>query len=318
MTADRWMPALLLALAASVPAPASAQAPALDAAARRLMRIPAPLGYESAMADSIARLLGGSGAVSRDRAGNVLLSLGSGAPARLIACPMDEPGWVVGGVRDDGYLTIRRLPGAMPRNADERLEGQRITLLGSKGLVPGVVGVRSIHLTRGRSGPGADFTVDHAYVDVGAKSADEAHALGVDVTTPLVLEKQPHAYGEGLLAAPEAGTRAACAALVHAVSGARVRGNVTVAFVVEQRLSARGLRTILNERGPFADVVVLGAADSIPSDIAVDSIRTGGSTRVARWRLRVRHQGTPVETVSLDDAGALETRLERWLAGGEP
>ena len=282
------------------------------------MSIPAPLGYESAMGDSIARMLARTGSVSRDRAGNVLLTLGRASPARLVACPMDEPGWVVGGVRDDGYLTIRRLPGAMSRDADERLEGQRITLLGSNGLVPGVVGVRSVHLTRGRSTPGSSFTFDDAYVDVGARSAEEARALGLEATTPLVLEKQPHAYGEGLLAAPEAGTRAACAALIRSASNGRPRGTVTVAFVVEQRLSARGLRTILNERGPFADVVVLGAADSIPSAVAVDSIRAGGNTRVARWRLRVRHQGTPVESVSLDDARALEARLQRWLAGGTP
>lgn len=318
MATDRRLAALLLALVAAVAAPASAQAPALDSLARRLMSIPAPLGYESSMADSIAALPRGTANVSRDRAGNVLLSLGSGAPARLVACPMDEPGWVVGGIRDDGYLTIRRLPGSMARDADERLEGQRISLIGSKGLVPGVVGVRSIHLTRGRSGSGSVFTVDNAYVDVGASSAGEARDLGIEVTTPLVLEKRAHAYGENLLAAPEAGTRAACAALVRAASGARVRGSVTVAFVVEQRLSARGLRTILNQRGPFADVVVLGAADSIGSAVSVDSIRTGGSSRAARWRVRVRHQGTPVETVSLADVKVLEERLQRWLAGAAP
>lgn len=309
---------LALTLVAGIPAPLVAQAPSLEELSHRLMSIPAPLGYASVMADSIAGLLADRGQVSRDRAGNVLLSLGSGSRARLVACPMDEPGWVVGGIREDGYLTIRRLPGAMPRDADERLEGQRVSLLGSKGLVPGVVGVRSIHLTRGRSAPGSSFTFDDAYVDVGARSAEEARALGLEATTPLVLEKQPHAYGDGLLAAPEAGTRAACGALLRAASSGRVRGRVTVAFVVEQRLSARGLRTILNERGPFAEVVVLGAADSIAAEVAVDSIRAGGSTRVARWQLRVRHQGTPVEAVSLDDTKALEARLQRWLAGGAP
>lgn len=309
---------LLLLLGAGIilPAPAAAQAPSLDSLSRRLMSIPAPLGYESAMADSIAGMLAGSGAVTRDRAGNVLLSLGRGSPSRLVACPMDEPGWVVGGVRDDGYLTIRRLPGAMTRDADQRLEGQRITLLGTRGPVPGVVGVRSIHLTRGRSAPGSSFTFDDAFVDVGAGSAEEARALGLEETTPLVLEKSPHAYGEGLVAAPDAGTRAACAALIRAAAGARPNGSVTVAFVVEQRLSARGLRTIANERGPFSDIVILGAADSLPSAVAVDSIRMGGSARANRWRVRVRHQGTPVETVASTDAQALEARLRSWIGGG--
>jgi putative aminopeptidase FrvX len=308
-----WLASVLVA---GIPAQLAGQAPALDALSRRLMSIPAPLGYESALADSIAGLLQGRGEVSRDRAGNVVLKVGRGSPERLVACPMDEPGWVVGGMRDDGYLTIRRLPGSMPRDADERLEGQRITLLGSKGLVPGVVGVRSIHLTRGRSSASDRFTFDDAYVDVGARSADEARALGLDNTTPLVLEKRPHAYGEGLLAAPEAGARAACAALVRAAMSSQLRGTVTVAFVVEQRLSARGLRSIIHERGPFADVLLLGAADSIGNTVAADSVRMSEAGRIERWRIRVRHQGTPVETVSMSDAAAMETRLAAWIRGG--
>ena len=307
---------LAAALVAGIPAQLAGQAPVLDDLSRRLMSIPAPLGYESALADSIAGVLQGRGEVSRDRAGNVVLTLGRGSPARLVACSMDEPGWVVGGVRDDGYLTIRRLPGSMPRDADERLEGQRITLLGSKGLVPGVVGVRSIHLTRGRSSASDRFTFDDAYVDVGARSADEARALGVDYTTPLVLEKRPHAYGDGLLAAPEAGTRAVCAALLRAAATAEPRGSVTVAFVVEQRLSARGLRSIIHERGPFASVLVLGAMDSAAAAVDVDSLRMGSPERITRWRIRVLHQGTPVETVSMSDAAALESRLTEWIRGG--
>ena len=307
---------LLLVLAAMLPPHAAAQSTPIEQLSRRLMSIPAPLGYESALADSIAAILQGRGEVSRDRAGNVVLTLGRGSPARLVACPMDEPGWVVGGVRDDGYLTIRRLPGSMPRDADERLEGQRITLLGSKGLVPGVVGVRSIHLTRGRSSASDRFTFDDAHVDVGARTADEARALGVDNTTPLVLEKRPHAYGDGLLAAPEAGTRAACAALLRAAASAEPRGSVTVAFVVEHRLSARGLRSIIHERGPFASVLVLGAMDSAAAAVDVDSLRMGDAGRITRWRLRVRHQGTPVETVWMSDAAALESRLAEWIRGG--
>ncbi len=318
VTFNSIMPASLLMLLGAgiiLPAPARAQAPSLDSLSRRLMSIPAPLGYESAMADSIAGMLAGRGTVLRDRAGNVLLTLGRGSPSRLVACPMDEPGWVVGGIRDDGYLTIRRLPGAMSRDADERLEGQRITLLGAKGPVPGVVGVRSIHLTRGRSSPSDRFTFDDAFVDVGASSADEARALGLEATTPLVLEKRPHTYGDGLTAAPEAGTRAACAALIRA-AGERPSGSVTVAFVVEQRLSARGLRTIVNERGPFADILVLGAANSQSSAVVADSIRLSGSVRADRWNLRIRHQGTPVETVGFTDVQALEARLRSWIGGG--
>jgi putative aminopeptidase FrvX len=148
----------------------------------------------------------------------VVVVRGNGTPRRLIACQLDEPGWIVGGVRPDGWLTVRRLPGRVPPLFDQQMEGQRVSLLGERGLVPGVVGVRSVHLTRGRTTGEEPFTSDDAYVDVGARSAEEARALGIRETTPFVVAKRPHPYGDSLLAAPVAGKRAGCAALVAAAS----------------------------------------------------------------------------------------------------
>jgi endoglucanase len=282
----------------------------------RLARIPAPIGHEQALADTLLSMLPGA---VRDRAGNVLLTLGRGTPRRLVACPMDEPGWIVGGIRSDGYLTVRRLPGRTPPLFDQHAEGQRIVLMGDKGPVPGVVGVRSVHLTRGRSNSDEPFTFDDAFVDVGATSADEVAALGIRITTPFVLARTPQAYGKDLVAAPSVGGRAACAALVRAAS-AKPRGTVVIAFVVEQGLAARGLLTAGNVSGPFEETVVLDAGDA-PRAVEADSMRRPrhgeALGKLTRWRLRDRFDGWPVETISLDDVAALETRLRDWI-GGKP
>src|SRR5689334_17439260 len=108
---------------------------------------------------------------TRDRAGNVTLTLGQGAPKRLLQCPLDEVGYVVGNITADGYVLLRRVGArtAYPL-LDQLLEGHRVTVFGTKGAVPGVVAVKSTHLTRGRVAPGVSdpvFTVDNAYVDVG-------------------------------------------------------------------------------------------------------------------------------------------------------
>ncbi|MGE5927013.1 MAG: hypothetical protein ACM357_06655 [Gemmatimonadota bacterium] len=301
----------LVALAAA--GPIRAQEPLADLAGR-LAGMSAPVGYETAMADSIAALLPGAG---RDRAGNVILRPASGAARRLVACPLDEPGWAVGGVRADGYLTVRRLPGRMPPLFDQHLEGHRVTLFGRRGPVPGVVAVRSTHLTRGRAVDEAPFTSDQAFIDVGARSADEARALGLDVTTALTAAKVPHRYGTSLLAAPVAGRRAACAALLRAARRDPPRA-ATVAFVVEQGLGARGLLTAVNEAGPFGEVLLIegGEADA-PVAASTDTVRFGPTRQiVTRWTLRTRFGGTPVETVDLADAAELERRLTVWLEGG--
>jgi endoglucanase len=291
--------------------------------ATRLAGLTAVTGYERGMVDVLLRILPGA---VRDRAGDARLTLGGGSAKRLVACPLDEPGYVVGSVWEEGYLTLRRVPGRVPSPLfDQQIEGQRVTVQGRRGARPGVVAVRSIHLTRGRpASSDAPFTVDDAYVDVGARSRADVTALGIGVLAPVTLAKQPHRYGDGLLAAPVAGRRAACAALLVAVKQSALRAKllppVTVAFVVEQELAERGLATLANELGPFEETLLLdgrpgakGALPQVPdSGAAARWPRLG---RVTRWSLSVRYAGTPVETVALADADSLREALVHWIGG---
>jgi len=107
-------------------------------------------GYEQGFAQSLRAMLKGA---AIDRSDNVILTLGSGSPKRLLACPMDEAGYVVGGIRDDGYLTLRRVGAAPGPLFDQQLEGQRVTIIGRRGELPAVVAVRSVHLTRDGTRP---------------------------------------------------------------------------------------------------------------------------------------------------------------------
>ena len=92
----------------------------LPGLATRLAAMTAVTGYEQRLVDSIVALLPGA---TRDRAGNAVIILGSGARRRLVACPVSEPGFVVGRVRDDGWLTLRRAPGASRRGSSARSRG---------------------------------------------------------------------------------------------------------------------------------------------------------------------------------------------------
>jgi len=261
----------------------------VDALAERFAAMTAVTGYEQVMTDSLLALLPGS---MRDRTGNVTLTLGRGAPKRLLSCALDEGGYAVGNITDDGYLTLRRV-GGVPRAYplfDQQLEGHRVTLFGRRGAVPGVVGVRSTHLARGRpAAPDPPFTVDNAYVDVGATSRADVAALGLAMLAPVSLTKRPHRFGNGSLAAPAVGRRAACAALAAAaLSRPRVQGTVVVAFTVQSLYAdTAGLKTVKNLQGPFAD-----AREAM---------------------LTTRYTGTAVETVALRDVEALVADLARWI-----
>jgi hypothetical protein len=291
---------LLLSAAPSV----RVDAQSVDDLAVRFAGMTAVTGLEQAMTDTLLTLLPGS---TRDRAGNVTLSLGTGAPKRLVACALDEVGYVVGNITPDGYLTLRRVGPPPTPLFDQQLEGERVTVFGARRALPGVGAVRSTHLTRGRVGPSSPdpvFTLDNAYIDVGAAAAAEARALGIDVLSPVSLAKRPHRYGDGLLAAPAAGRRASCAALAAAVQGKRkVRGTVVAAFTVRSLYTTTGVQAVQALQGPFDEALLLWSARRA----------TAGRAAVDTLALATRYPDTAVETVSLKEADALAKRLVTWL-----
>jgi hypothetical protein len=299
--------AALLACASLLTAPPPDRLAAqgtVDAVAVRLAGMTAVTGLEQAVTDTLLTLVPGS---ARDRAGNVTVTLGTGAPRRLVACALDEVGYVVGNITADGYLTLRRVGITANPLFDQQLEGERVTVFGARGPVPGVVAVKSVHLTRGRAAgatPDPVFTVDNAYVDVGAATAAEAHGLGIDLLAPVALAKRPHLYGDRRLAAPAAGRRATCAALAAAIVAApRVRGTVVAAFTVRSLYATTGLQAVQNLQGPFERVLVLGGGR-----------RTRGPAPDT-LALASRYVDTAVETVSLRDADALAQQVVAWMEG---
>ena len=46
------------------------------------------------------------GTFKQDRLGNLVLTIGGGYPRRLFAVPLDEPGYVISSIQENGYLRI--------------------------------------------------------------------------------------------------------------------------------------------------------------------------------------------------------------------
>jgi putative aminopeptidase FrvX len=314
-----WVAAALLALATR------ARAQDLDALVARLAGMSAVSGLEDAVAESLLAALPGS---ALDRAGNVVWTRGSGAPVRVALCSMDEVGYVVGAITPEGYLTLRRV-GTTPVGPlfDQALEGQRVTVFGRRGPVPGVVGVRSVHLSRGRpAAPEDPFSLDNAFVDVGATSAAGAAQLGLGLLAPVTRAKHAHRYGLDLVAAPGAAARAACAALLDAArrpAEGGGSGTTIAAFTRRRHFRWDGAAYLLADRAPGSagtDVVVLGEAgpaDSLDLGAAParrDSLPAADGWRpVVSWSLPTRYAASGVETVALRDVATLAARLARFL-----
>jgi endoglucanase len=105
----------------------------------------------------------------------------SDKPVVLIPAHIDEVGFLVTSVNEQGYLTFNTLGDWF----HQVLLGQRVLIRTSKGLVSGVIAAKPPHILPAEERIKV-VSQDKMFIDVGASNADEAKALGVKVGDPVV------------------------------------------------------------------------------------------------------------------------------------
>jgi putative aminopeptidase FrvX len=227
-----------------------------------LLITPAVSGYEQQLAARISSTLKDL-SPKTDNLGNVYVTLGAGSPHRLIVTPMDEPGYIVSEITPDGFLRVQRLPQRAPNAVFDLLHAaQPVTVVTRGGKqVAGVFTGLSVHLQPARVNPPSMANLDEMYVDIGAASAEEVRAAGVDLLDPVSLTRAPQQLASTEMAAPSIGDRIGCIVLVNLLSALKqdsqkFSGTLTVAFAVQQWTGGRGLDRLLNELHPDEMVYV--------------------------------------------------------------
>lgn len=277
--------------------PAAAQTLHQDLAA--FTARPAVSGYEQALAAEIrARLKNLS--PHTDSMGNVVVTVGSGAPTRLIVAPLDEPGYIVSGITNDGFLRVQRLPQAAPHGLFDQLHSaQPVVIYTRKGKwVYGVVAGLSTHLQTARRDAPRVSHPDEMFIDIGASSAAEVRQAGVDLLDPLGLDRQMYVMGFGKLTAPGIGDRFGAAALfelLRRVDPPKMKGTLTVAFVAQQWASSRGLDRLM-QQVKADEMIYIGRL--LP--------RRGGAAPQAQLRAPKKEPGSGVLIGSANPDAALE------------
>ena len=212
-----------------------------------LVRVPSVTGYEQPIVDLIAAQLKQQGLNPQvDRMSDLTVTLGSGKPHRLFIANLDEPGFIVSGITEDGYLRMQRI-GTSKSHAyfDQYFEGQRLTIRTSGGsTVTGVLAIPSTHLARGTNRAERPFELVDAYVDIGLKSAAEVNDLGIRVLDPISIEKATTNLAHDHVSGPFLSDRAGAAVLMSILSTMaknRINGTVTFAFTTQEHFGRKGL-----------------------------------------------------------------------------
>jgi endoglucanase len=140
---------------------------------KELLSTPGPSSFELAPARRWrAEAASMTAAVRADVAGNSFATLeGSGGPGIMLAGHIDEIGLIVSYIDEHGYLSFDGIGGW----DTQVFVGQRVTILGRAGEVPGVVGKKAIHLMR-REDREKVSQVEDLWIDIGAATREEAEA----------------------------------------------------------------------------------------------------------------------------------------------
>ncbi|MFB6361101.1 MAG: M42 family metallopeptidase, partial [Halobacteriales archaeon] len=150
-------------------------------------------GYEDRIRDIVRRELDDAvDRVETDAMGNVVGTMeGSGEYAVVVAAHMDEIGFMVKHVTEDGFLQVDALGGWDPRV----LKAQRATVHTGDGDVPGVIGSPPPH-TMDEEELEDSPEIEDVYIDLGLDG--EAAADRVDVGDLVTLRQSTTVVGENV------------------------------------------------------------------------------------------------------------------------
>jgi endoglucanase len=158
----------------------------------------------------------------------------------MVAAHMDEVGLMVVGADNNGFLRFRPVGGV-----DARVLLANRVLVGPEG-IPGVIGAKPVHLTSPKERE-APLPVEQLYIDIGAKSKDEALGaapLGTYVTfdtpfTRLGAGGAQGAAGSGRVAGKAFDDRAGCCVLAELLAESYYFDLLAV-FTVQEEVGLRG------------------------------------------------------------------------------
>ncbi|NLS78471.1 MAG: M42 family metallopeptidase [Chloroflexi bacterium] len=149
-------------------------------------------GYEAPVRGVVRRYMQPLGTLSTDGIGSVICQQGQSGPRVMIAGHMDEIGFMIHHITEDGFLRFHPLGGWW----DQVLLAQRVIVKTHKGDVPGVIGAKPPHLLPPDE---RDKIVkkDDMYIDIGATSKDEVAEIGVRLGDPVIPDADFQVLAQG-------------------------------------------------------------------------------------------------------------------------
>lgn len=172
----------------------------------------------------------------------------------MLAAHMDEVGFLVKDITDEGFLRFTCAGGLDPKVV------LACPVRIGKNKVKGVIGIKAVHLTKAEERTKLP-PFDDMYIDIGATSREEAEAL-VTLGDQIAFDSDPVVFGDGCLKAKGIDDRVGCAVMIKLIQeGPAV--DTWFVFTVQEETGLRGATVASYRIQPDIAVVLEGttAAD---------------------------------------------------------
>jgi len=172
----------------------------------------------------------------------------------MLAAHMDEVGFLISGITDEGFLRFTCAGGLDPKVV------LACPVRIGKNRVKGVIGIKAVHLTKADERAKLP-SFDDMYIDIGATSKEEAEQY-VELGDYAAFDSEPVVFGDGYLKAKALDDRVGCAVMMKLIEeGPAV--DTWFVFTVQEETGLRGATAASYRIQPDIAVVLEGttAAD---------------------------------------------------------
>lgn len=252
---------------------------------KTLTTLSGPCGYEHAVSYYLKEYLEDkTDSVMIDPIGNVIARKKGGkpGPSILLTAHMDEIGFIVKKIEENGLLRFEKLGG----NDDRILLAQPVKVMGAKGEISGVIGTMSAHYVK-FDDPNKVRKHSQMYIDIGASSKEQAIELGVEVGTPITWGTEFQVFGpeeSRKIRSKALDDRSGCAVLVQALEELKdstFAGELILLFAVQEEVGLRGAKTAAEHIHADAAIAIdTTAVSDTPEETMDGSLGLGRGTGI--------------------------------------
>lgn len=185
-----------------------------------------------------------------DDFGNVIAKKGKGPKKIMIAAHLDEIGFAVKHINNEGYLSFIKIG-----SIDDRiLPCQRVVIKNKKQSVLGIIGARPPHLQKEeeRKNP---IRHDDMYIDIGCKNKKEAETK-VSISDPVIFEPNSGLLNEDLYYGKAVDDRVGCYALLKIMQKVKSKALIYGVATAQEEVGLKGARTSSFKVNPDFTIVL--------------------------------------------------------------